>query len=185
MRFRIKNKRWFLLIGIIFFIWGLISFDKYKREFGDLIEREIRLKEDIENVTGRRNSADFRFNAKNYNARFKILDGAIRSENRKYIKNLKKGQVLKIKISMSDMDKLYQNSDINVYSIEVKNRLLLSTNDYNSNRKKYSNRKKAFLMFVGILAILKGLDVSTKTITIVFIGGIILFIIIKALNIGF
>ncbi|WP_299124565.1 hypothetical protein [uncultured Tenacibaculum sp.] len=180
-----KNKWIYLLIGIAILIWSLIRFNKYDLEYSELVNLKIQLKRGIQNITGQRNKADYIFYAKKYNARFQILNGAISSKNRKYISNLKEGQFIEIKISKSNLNKLDLNNDINIYSIKLKNHSLLKTKDYNSNRKKYSNRIKVLFMFIGLLGILKGLNISDKLRLVVFYIGIALFIIFRIFNIGY
>lgn len=180
-----KNKWIYLLIGIGILIWSLVGFNKYDAEYSDLINLKIQLKENFQKITGKGNKADYRFYAKKYNARFQILKGAISSKNRKYISNLKEGQFIEIKISKSDLNKLDLNSDINTYSIKLKNHSLLKAKDYNSSRKKYSNRINVLFMFFGLLGILKGLNISNKLRSIVFCVGIVVFIIFRFFNIGY
>ncbi|WP_024769097.1 hypothetical protein [Aquimarina macrocephali] len=176
---------YYVLIGLGILIWTYSRFNGIKEEVTHVENIKIQLNSNIENVTGRRNIADYRFYGKEFKARFIILDGAVNSEHRQSISDLKKGDTINIKIGKSDLSKLNSNEDIRVYGIQVDNQILLSVIDYNSNRHKYSNRLNILFTFIGLLAILKGINISNKTKWIVFIGGIIFFIIARIFDVGY
>ncbi len=180
-----KNNWIYLLIGIGILIWTLITFDKSNSEYFELRSIKVQLRQDIEKVTGARKKADYKFYANSYKAMFQILVGGISSDNRKYISNLKKGQIIEIKINQSAINNLNLKEKINVYGIDYESRSLLTTNECVNNRKTYKNRINILFMVFGLMSILKGLNISNKIRLIAFFGSIAIFVILRILNIGY
>lgn len=182
---KVRFTWYYVLIGIVIFALSYFNLTD-KSDEPTLHNIDVQLRSDMERIPRSKNHADYKFYTENENVRFIILNGALNNDQKENVAKLKKEALLTISIDALDVGKLNSEThEVIVYEIMHNDTILLSFEDFKNNRNKYSIRINILFMFFALLSILKGIHISDKVRTIIFFGAIVLFIVVRILNIGF
>lgn len=186
-----KNKKttkvnwYFVLLGIIALYLGVFRNSSLKNKYS-FKEIDVELSSDIITIKGSRTHRSYKFWTKEYISEFILLRGSISRGNSSGISGLISGQKIRLAIRESDLVNLNsKKKEVFVYGLYLDGEPLLTTKEFQINRRKYKMRKSVLAVFMSFMFILNGLfSVSNKINYLLVSIFLLAFIFMRVLAFG-